>query len=184
MSHYKPAQGYTLIELLVAVLLSAALITGVSFAYVTITDLVKTNKNLENAQEVIRYTSEIFTRSLKQTSAQPVIAMSGAQLTVAHDAEIIACNGIRQNNSFNEVYTLANNQLMCNVGGTGAQAILTGLESITFAKDANQQILSITIEPQAQQGEASNTGPTAPMQIDVALSEIILVNALSSASGT
>lgn len=177
----KSSQGYSLIELLVAMLLSGALITGVSMAYVTITDLVKTNKNLENAQEVIRFTSEVFTRSLKQTSSTPTLNSSSALLTVNHDANAIACNGTRPSSDFDERYTLENNQLKCDIG-SGAQTILTGVENISFSQ--TQQVVSITVQPEAQQGETTGVGPASSIQIDVALSEIILMNALSSASGT
>lgn len=169
-------QGYTLLELLVATLLSTVLILGVSTAYVTINDLVKLTKNLENAQEVIRYTSEVFTRSLKQTSVTPTI--SAGVLTVEQDANTIACDGTRPTSDYSEIYSLANNHLKCDLG-TGANTLVTGIETISFSQ--SEQIVSITVKPLALEGEDGNNNmANSALQIDVALSEIILINALGS----
>lgn len=169
-------RGYSLLELLVALLLSSVLMVGISTAYSSITGLVQTSKNIENAQEVLRYCAEVFSRSLKQTSETPTITNSN-QLSVAQSANSIACDGSRQVADFTEVFTLVDNHLKCDVGdGDGAKIILTGVESIDFSQ--TEQLMSVTVEPQAQIGEASGIGPASAVQIDIALSEIILIKAI------
>ena len=57
--------GFTLVELMVALAVGSFLIAGVGLSYATIKGTVSATKELENAQEVIRFTSQVLTRSLK-----------------------------------------------------------------------------------------------------------------------
>ncbi|WP_231613077.1 PilW family protein [Pseudoalteromonas sp. SWXJZ94C] len=57
--------GFTLIELMVALAAGMFLLSGVSLAYSSINSSTSTAKDLENALDVIRFSSKIFTRSLK-----------------------------------------------------------------------------------------------------------------------
>jgi len=63
----KNNKGFTLIELMIALVIGGILILGITSTYSSIDGTIQTSKDLENAQEVIRYTSQVFTRSLKQT---------------------------------------------------------------------------------------------------------------------
>jgi len=164
-------RGYSLIELLVALLIGTALTLGISTAYSSISGVVSSNKNLENAQEVLRYSVEVFSRSLKQTAQDPSI--SGDVLTVEQDANNIACDGSIPTTAFQEIFTIDDNNLTCDIG-TGAKIILTGIESLSFSQSS--KLVSINVQPQTINGESGVA--TAIMQIDIALSEIILVNAM------
>lgn len=166
-------RGYSLIELLIALLISTVLMLSVSTVYSSITGLVNTSKNIENAQEVLRYSSEVFTRSLKQTSLNPTVTLT--QLDVEQAANNIACDGSTPVSAYTEVFTQNNNNLLCDIGD-GAKVVLTGIESINFS--SLEQIISITVQPQALYGESFGSGPAQPIQIDIALSQIILINAM------
>ncbi|KGJ88152.1 prepilin-type N-terminal cleavage/methylation domain-containing protein [Thalassotalea sp. ND16A] len=178
MDKYNKAMGYTLIELLIALFVSTILVLGIGGAYTSISGLSAVSQNLQNAQEVLRYSTQTFTRSLKQTPALPVTTAS--QLTITQEANTIACNGVVQIAAYTEVYSLNGNNLRCEIdlGGAGPQTILTGVEDIAFA--LNNNLVSITVTPQAQAGEPAGIGPAAPLTIDVALSLIILQSALGS----
>jgi len=168
-------RGFSLVEIMVALALSTVLVFGVASVYVSIKSVVLTSKNIENAQEVIRFSALTFTRSLKQTSIKPTVAAN--TLTVVQRLNTVACNGALQGADYTEVYSLSGVNLQCNIGA-GAQTILTGVRAISFAIDRN--LVSITITPKAQPGEPDGVGPTAPLTIDVALSLIILQKASGS----
>lgn len=185
MNYQLPTQkGFSLIELLIALVVSTVLILGISTAYTSIVSLVNTSKNLENAQEVLRSCAEVFTRSLTNTSDGTVLVTGEVnQLNVNHEAGSIACDGSKPIGSYTEKFAIDGNNLTCelvdeNGGGDGPKIILTGVENITFAKSG--QLVSVTVTPLALFGELASTGPTKPVQIDIALKEIILINAMNT----
>ncbi|MDA7746145.1 prepilin-type N-terminal cleavage/methylation domain-containing protein [Psychromonas sp.] len=169
--------GFTLLELLVTLLLSTVLMLGISTVYSSISGLVHSSKNLGNAQEVIRYSAEVFSRSLKQTT-EPV-TVSPNQLSVVQSANAVACDGSRPSEAggFTEIYTFDENNLKCQINtalvvGTST-TILTGIESISFSE--SEKLVKISVKPLALTGET-----TKQIEIDIALSAIILINALGA----
>jgi len=175
MLKHKKQQGFSLVEIMVALALSSVLVFGVASVYVSIKSVVLTSKNIENAQEVLRFSALTFTRSLKQTSIKPTVAAN--QLSVVQRANTVACTGALQGADYTEVYTLNGINLQCDIGA-GAQTILTGVQAISFSIVRN--LVSITVTPKAQPGEPDGVGPTAPQVIDVALSLVILKKASES----
>jgi len=173
MFNIKKQKGYTLVELMIALLAGCILIMGISLAYSSIKSLILSSKNIENAQEVLRFTAQTFTRSLKQTPGGIVVLAN--QITVPQSLNSIACNGTRPVANYNETYSLNGNKLQCDIGN-GAEPILTGVENIAFA--LNNRLISITVTPQAQQGEPSDIGAARSMTINVALTRVILENAV------
>jgi len=173
MFNIKMQKGYSLVELMIALLVGCILIMGISLAYSSIKGLILSSKNIENAQEVLRFTAQTFTRSLKQTSGGIVVTVN--QITIPQDLNSIACNGTRPIANYSETYSLNGNKLECDIGN-GAEPILTGVESIAFA--LNNRLVSITVTPQAQQGEPDGVGAARAMTINVALTRVILENAV------
>ncbi|MCL1139010.1 PilW family protein [Shewanella pneumatophori] len=165
-------QGFTLVELLIALLISTTLIMGVSLAYTSINSVILSSKNIENAQEVLRFSAQTFTRSLKQASI--VTINTPTELDVSQAANTIACDGSRPIAPYTEKYSLNGVNLLCDIGAN-PQTILTGVQNIQFTRV--NDLVSITITPQAQQGEPAGVGAAAPMQIDIALTGIILTKA-------
>jgi prepilin-type N-terminal cleavage/methylation domain-containing protein len=184
----KNQQGFTLIELMIALVISMILMVGVTTLYSTIKGVIQTSKNIENGLEVIRFTSQVFTRSLKQTFTIPTISAGGAQISIDQSANTIACNGTSPVLDYTEIYTKVVDDitLTCalTVGGIAAdpQIILTRVEDISFSWLTNQagdnRVVRITVTPEAQPGETDGEGPAAPMDIDIALTRTILTNAL------
>lgn len=169
-------QGFSLVELMIALLISTVLMIGVSSAYSSIRGLVNTSKNLENAQEVIRFTADVFTRSLKQTEGPVTIAGGGTQITIPQNANSIACDGNRTIGViYDEVYSHNGINLRCDTGqGDGARIILTGIRAIRFNQVGN--LVEITVTPKAQLGEPDDEGAAKAIQIDIALTGVMLTN--------
>lgn len=172
----KQQKGYTLIEIMIALTIGSFLIVGVSTVYSSINSVSQTSKNLESAQEILRYSSQIFHRSIKQTTSVPII-VDVNQLTVTQSAGAIACDGVVPNiapaATYTEVYNLNGVRLECDVNNTGYQTLLTGIKNISYT--LNNNLVEITITPQ---GLPDNFGGS--IQIDVSLSGIILTNALGN----
>lgn len=164
--------GFTLVELLIGLLISMTLIMGVIMAYSSINGVMLSSKNIENAQEVLRFSAQTFTRSLKQ--AKQITINHPSQLDVKQAANTIACDGSRPVAVYTEKYSHNGVNLLCDIGST-PQIILTGLQSIKFER--TNDLVSITVTPQAQAGESAGIGASAPVQIDIALTGIILIKA-------
>lgn len=176
MASLRTQTGFTLIELLITLLISSVLMLGISTAYSSVSGLIYTSKNLENAQEVLRFSADMFSLSLKQTHT--VTDVTDSTLTVEQYANAYACDGSQPSADFTETFSFdeTNHHLKCDIGD-GANTILTGVESISFSRagdtEANQ-LISITVQPLALNGETA----TEEIQIDIALSGIILANAM------
>lgn len=168
MPHFRlKHSGYTLVELMVALAAGAFLLSGVSLAYSAIKGTVLVGKELENAQEVIRYTSKVFTRSIKQTPVIPTVSADGLSITVTQSAGVVTCAGSVAVADVNETYQLDANNLMCALGGLPSERLLTGIESLNFS--INNDLITIKVKPEhlpAQFGAA--------VTIELAASNVIL----------
>lgn len=168
----KKAQGFTLIELLIALVIGSILIAAIGMAYVAVSQTIKTSKQLENAQEVLRYSSEVFNRSLKQTLSAPLVNPNNNGLTVIQTSEgATACDGSNPAVPFSEVYTFVSPNLICDAGN-GEQVLLTGLADISY--NLNGNLVEITVTPSELDMDMLLNG----FQIDIALTGIILAGAL------
>lgn len=170
MSTLSRSQGYTLVELMVALAAGSFLLAGVSLSYSAIKGTITVSKELENAQEVIRYTSKVFTRSIKQTPTVPVLAADGSTITISQPAGVISCNGSVSAAAITELYSLAGSNLMCAIGTAPAERLLTGVAQLSFAIDNN--IVTINVGPENLPAQFGNT-----IAIDIAVSNVILNNA-------
>ncbi|MDP2560265.1 PilW family protein [Psychrobium sp. 1_MG-2023] len=172
MVNQQKMSGFTLVELLIAMFLSTLIVTGLSMSYVTVKSMVSISKNLENAQEVLRFSSQIYSTSLKQTSLIPTVGPDS--IVVSQEANSTACDGLVKAVAYTETFTLDGNNLTCDLGA-GPITILTGIDAIAFA--INGRLVTITVTPLATGGEPSGQGANAPFTIDVALTRVILTNA-------
>ncbi|MEH6396420.1 prepilin-type N-terminal cleavage/methylation domain-containing protein [Pseudoalteromonas sp.] len=170
MSTLSRGQGYTLVELMVALAAGAFLLAGVSLSYSAIKSTILVGKELENAQEVIRYTSKVFTRSIKQTPSAPTIAADGSSITISQPTGVITCNGSVSGADVTEIYSLTGNNLMCAIGAEPAERLLTGVTQLSFA--LNNNVVTINVGPENLPAQFGNT-----IAIDIAVSNVILNNA-------
>lgn len=169
-------RGYTLIELLVAMAAGLFLLSGVAMSYTAIKSTVVASKELSHAQEVIRYTSQVMTRSIKQTHQKPELENNKAALRVYQKALQLACDGSVPIADYSELYTLSNGYLTCDIG-SGPIQLLRGLEALSFDEDGI--LISIIVKPtnmpkQLENGALNDNG----IQIDIAANRLVLDKAV------
>ncbi|ALS32945.1 hypothetical protein PTRA_a1784 [Pseudoalteromonas translucida KMM 520] len=162
-------RGFTLVELMVALAASMFLLGGVSLAYSSINSTTNTAKGLENTLEVIRFSSNVFTRSFRQTSSVPVYLNN--ILTVQQNAGARACTGEIVNTPFTEQYSHEDDSLFCDIGD-GKVKILKGLTAINF--NINDKVVTVFVTAINLPGQFNNA-----LAIDIALSQIIMNKAFS-----
>ncbi|MCG7543262.1 prepilin-type N-terminal cleavage/methylation domain-containing protein [Pseudoalteromonas sp. MM17-2] len=160
--------GFTLVELMVALAVGSFLIAGVGLSYATIKGTVSATKELENAQEVVRFTSQVLTRSLKQTPFSPVVSADGSTLRVQQQAGVLSCLGTTPSADYIEQYRLVDGRIQCDMGA-GGEDILTGVTALSFSYDATTKLTTINVTPQ---GLPQQFG--GQVQIDIAASRLIL----------
>lgn len=166
-------QGFSLIELLIALAISGLLMSGISLVYVALSQSINSSKELENAQEVLRYSSEVFTRSLKQTVIAPLVPDASTLVVQQTTDGATACNGTKPAVPFTETFSLNGNQLLCQVTGLPNQTLLTGIADIRYLLNGN--LVAVTVTPENLNVAALANG----FRIDVALSGKIMNEALN-----
>lgn len=171
VTHKSRQSGYTLLEMLVAMAVGLFLLAGVAMSYSAIKSTVRMTQELSDAQEVIRYTSQVFTRSTKQTNNVPVITAAPLSIQFQQYANVLSCQGTTPAVDYTETYALENGFLTCDIGdGSGAVQLLKGIEAINFSY--NDYLLSVTVKP--------NNMPRhfgLGLQIDIATTQLILLEA-------
>ena len=137
--------GFSLIELMVAMAVSMSLIAGTGLAYIGISDSISLSKNIENTQEVLRYTTEVFSRSLKQTLVSPVSTAPDNIRVIQDKIGSVACDGsVPVVAPYAESYRFEAPNLLCNAGN-GEVVILQGIANMSFA--INGDLVQITVLP-------------------------------------
>ncbi|MFH6954732.1 prepilin-type N-terminal cleavage/methylation domain-containing protein [Pseudoalteromonas sp. XMcav1-K] len=165
--------GFTLVEVMVALAVSSFLMTGISFVYIALSESVETSKELENAQEVLRYSSEVFSRSLKQTRRTPGSPNANTIVVQQETLGSTACNSSKPAVPFSETFTLVDNQLRCRVNAGDEEVLLTGLQDISYRINGN--LVEVTVTPESLNVDMLANG----FRIDIALSGKILEEALN-----
>tara|TARA_B110000014_G_C20105512_1_gene581218 strand:- start:501 stop:1127 length:627 start_codon:yes stop_codon:yes gene_type:complete len=179
-SSLNTSKGFTLIELMVAMALGAFIILGVIGTYSSISASSQVTKELENAQEVIRYSSQVFTRSLKQTTVPLTFANGNQTITVTQKANSRSCLGTLINVDYNETFTFSKPNLSCqisNLAGVEIAAntiLLTGIADFQSALVGNLFTLSVT--PTALPLNFGTNG----VRIDIALTTKIMREAMNA----
>ncbi|MFC0118983.1 PilW family protein [Pseudoalteromonas xiamenensis] len=165
-------KGYTLIELLVAMVAGLILLSGVAMSYSAIKSTLSTTRDLEIAQEVVRYSNQVLTRSIKQTIREPQVFDEGTRLVLSQSGNTISCSGQVIANAYEETYTREGDFLVCN-NGVGKVNLVKGLNTARF--QYNNLLVSIFIR------SANMPAPFANgVRIDIAASQLVLTNAYGS----
>jgi len=170
----KNIEGFTLVELMISLVISSFILLGITGTYSSLSGSIQASKELENAQEVIRYSSQVFTRSLKQTEVLPIVAVA-QQLTVEQPADVTPCTGeAAPDVAYTETYTFSavTQVLSCRINA-GANAnvdidLLSGINNITYTLDGN--LMTITVEPTV----LPQNFVDSEVNIDIALTNLIL----------
>lgn len=169
VTHSQQQSGYTLLEMLIAMTVGLFLLAGVAMSYSAIKSTVRMTQELSDAQEVIRYTSQVFTRSAKQTISEPTVSADGLTIQFEQFSNVLSCQGTTPTADYTETYTLSNGFLTCDIGN-GAARLLKGIDSINFT--FNNFLVVIVVKPL---DIPSHFG--AGLQIDIATTQLILIKA-------
>lgn len=170
----RKTQGFTLIELLIALVIASFLLLGVTGTYSSLQSSIQTSKDLENAQEVLRFTSSVFTRSLKQTS-NPVNSPATNILIVQQSANTPSCIGFQPPVDYMETFTFAAPDLLCSLSDIAGNVLapdtqlLTNIDDLSFAINPAGDLITITVQPD---GLPASVGDN--VAIDIALTSIII----------
>jgi len=169
MSENHQQTGFTLVELMVAMVIGLFILSGVGLIYSSISQTSDSAKKIELNLEIIRFSNEIFTKTLKQTSESPTIIAQN-QLTVKHSGGSYSCAGRIETNNFEEQYSIVDGFLVCEVDASGTQIkLLKGIDAIGFS--VNNDLLRIEIEASTLPDYLSGR-----FSFDIALSTIILAD--------
>lgn len=167
------AKGFTLVELMVAMAAGAFLLAGVSLSYSAIKSGIQVSKELENAQEVLRYSNTVLTRSTKQSVDLPVVSADGLTITYTMQAGVISCNGDVSSVAIVERYYLQNNNLMCAKDADPPERLLTGVETLSFS--INDNVVTVNIKPEGLPRQFNNA-----VEMNIAVSSVILSGVFGS----
>ena len=159
---------------MVALAIGLFLISGITATYSAIQVSIQTSKDLENAQEVIRYSSQVFTRSLKQTQSPPVLSAGDVfPMTVFQSANTSSCVGTTPTVAYYETFTFVAPTLSCSVSDQSDNSViiadiplLTGISSLTAVPDT--YLYTFTVQPDFMPANF-NGG----INIDIALNSLI-----------
>ncbi|MEJ6475636.1 PilW family protein [Pseudoalteromonas piscicida] len=134
-------KGYTLLELMVAMVVGLILVSGIAASYTSIKETVTTSQQLATSQEIIRYTNRVMMRSIKQTQILPTV--SATDILIEQLAGVPACDGSVPSANYTERYFLQGEYLVCN-RGSGDINLLKGVTGLAFAIDG--QLITVTIQ--------------------------------------
>ncbi|RXF02449.1 prepilin-type N-terminal cleavage/methylation domain-containing protein [Pseudoalteromonas sp. PS5] len=137
MSH----KGYTLLELMIAMVVGLILVTGIAASYTSIKETVTTSQGLAASQEIIRYTNRVMMRSIKQTQSIPTV--SATDIRIDQLAGVPACDGSVPSTDYTERYFLQGEYLVCD-RGSGDVNLLKGVTGLAFT--INGQLITVTIQ--------------------------------------
>ena len=174
-------KGFTLVELMIALVISSFVLLGITSTYSSIQGSIQVSKDLENAQEVIRYSSQVFTRSLKQTISSPTISLDTKSVTVIQPANTRSCFGTIVGVDYQETFTFVSPNLSCSTQDSAGNPlvantiILTGINDFSAQYNNANELFSFVIEPTVLP-ENFVVGGVPGIRIDVALTSRILAN--------
>ena len=173
--------GFSLVELMVAMLLSIILLMGVGGAYIAIKRTLNDVHDLENAQEVLRSSSDVLARSIKQAVSVTLIDSSTLLLEQQLSTnQATSCTGSMETASFTERYSLAGDRLQCSVNDQSAQTVVQGILAISFSLNGTADLVSVRIAPRGlpdsfPQAVLNEDGAAeAYIRLELALKSIIL----------
>jgi len=173
---FKQSKGFTLVELMVAMAIGMFLILGIIGTYSSISASSQASKELENAQEVIRYSSNVFSRSLKQTTEPLTLTNRNQTIVVTQQANTRSCLGSIIAVDYVETFTFTQPELSCqitDVNGNELAAdtlLLTGIANFQSGLNVDGDLFTLNITPTVLPRNFGNNG----VRIDIALTTKIM----------
>jgi len=157
---------FSLTELMVAMALSLILILGITTLFSSLKSTSIYSQQLENTQEVLRFTSSIFSHAVHRADQMEDTPYTGSdgntykQLDLTFDLDTLdsgetytSCLGNEMNSKYYESYRLIDNTLRCAEYSTTVfdetinpyTTIGINIDSLDFTKNSN--LLTVTITP-------------------------------------
>lgn len=148
--------GFSLIELMIAMALSLLLILGIATIFSSLKNTSTYSQQLENTQEVLRFTNSIFSRAVHRADDME-ITNGGMTLILTFSLDNLDtgesfsnCLGDSMISQYKESYSLVGNELLsCEVYTTSPTgtptAIGTNIDALGFS--INNNLLTVTITP-------------------------------------
>jgi prepilin-type N-terminal cleavage/methylation domain-containing protein len=183
--------GFTLVELLISMVLTLLLVSGVGGALLAIKQTVRDTQNFENAQEVLRSSRDMLGLSLKRAATVTIIQVDNiATLDVRQDNQNGPqpdCLGKQQATAFTEQFRLYGADLQCRVQAAGVtgpwSSLITGFHALDFSLQAGNRLVRFRLSPKELPGkfpkaDLNADAETEPyIRLDIALKSIILTEA-------
>ncbi len=128
-------KGFTLIELMIAMVIGLFLMGGLISAFATNQKTVSTKRDLDNTIEALRFISGTVNRIVRQAdSISSTSTTSQLAVTFTGATGLKNCLGQVVNGVQTDTFTYANNQLFCN--GTALVGDIAGM-TLLYGVDAN-----------------------------------------------
>lgn len=148
MNAHLRQSGFSLIELMIAMVLGLVIVMGTASFYSTLRGTIVEANRLERAQESLRTVAQIMGRSLHQGEAVTVTPQS---LIVTYGSiqagdQVLGCLGRSRANGDSDTFTFENNNVLCSDGGGPAQVIATNIASLSMSTNGSYGV-NITMTP-------------------------------------
>ena len=174
--------GFTLVELMVAMAVGTFLMLGIIGTYSSISASSQASKELENAQEVIRYSANVFSRSLKQTTEILTLTNGNQTISVTQQANTRSCLGNVIDEDYVEIFTFTQPELKCQITDVNGDELvantllLTGIADFQSGLNVNGDLFTLNITPTVLPKNFGNNG----VRIDIALTTKIMRDKLNA----
>jgi len=135
--------GFSLPELMLAMALSLLLVLGITTVFISIKNTSAYSQQLENTQEVLRFSSTVFSRAIHRADETTI---TNDQLTLTFNLDNLdsgetytSCLGNAMDSKYYETYRLLDNDLQCtdyeiaslDVNSDPLESISTNIDEIT-----------------------------------------------------
>ena len=116
-------QGFSLIELMIAMVIGLILLAGVATVFISTQQTSQTKRDLENAQEALRYVHQSISRIVRVGSIEDSSDSGTLVIRLNRSPATPDCLGETDEDEVDVEYTLNGNRLECSVdGATGVVA--------------------------------------------------------------
>jgi prepilin-type N-terminal cleavage/methylation domain-containing protein len=142
--------GFSLIELMVAMVISLTLIFACTALYSSLKASMTTAQNLGKAQESLRGAFYLMSRSVYQAESVEISGANDELLTVNYNppptGDIYSCLGSKITSASSDAYSTNGAGLLCD-DGTGAQLIALDVKTLNFItiSDASGTVNGLTV---------------------------------------
>ncbi|WP_193755594.1 prepilin-type N-terminal cleavage/methylation domain-containing protein [Psychromonas sp. psych-6C06] len=199
MIYAKRQAGFSLVELLIAMVISLTLIFACASVYSSLRDSIKASQDLSTAQESLRTAHYLMSRSVRQGYG---LALSGAngtdrELIVTYGSEadnniFYGCLGERQYSGAKDTFKIVDDNLYCHTVGkaSAGAATLVSVEELVALDvtnisaslaTGNKKGVYIALAIKGMPGDMATNG----FKFSLAMRQRILIDAgVSNASNT